>query len=280
LFHYLYNGWKNYHSHSEVDKYIKFLLKGMKSWVITEFMLANFVPATLLTGFNAEEGCVLPMIYLPALVKRGPQFLGKDGPQASCTFAHMVNILKMIINGIRVLVVNWYARNGFGHDDIPRLQHKGIISTALNFWLEIRPDLIVYVDTHPAEMSVLEEVTESMNQMISYLGKHCKHVGGNDESLPISWSREMLYIKKGEYVDRFVAALQDDVEKDRRIFARAESLVARQSDNIYVPVEDGVSTLVEVVNRLEGITKKESDFPKWKMETHVKRFPGTHGGFL
>jgi hypothetical protein len=289
----------------------------MKLWPFTEFMLANFVPATVLAGFNNRGGCVLARSYLPVLAKRIPHYLQKHGPEGMSTFAHLVNIIKMIINSIRVLVVNSRLHSlEFSIDDGLTIGHRGIISITLHFWISIQPALTEYAEVYPAEMLILDELTALLDDIMSDLAYYLRF--NRDFG---TWTTKQLEVTRGEYVDRFVAALQDDMEKywsmSRGHPGMVDASVVRISTaahagrGVVLRMADGVPTFDELMELRKyyygGISKESLDrrlwessdggnskeprarwdkstsklcFADWMMESHVEQFPGVFGGIF
>lgn len=318
LFHYLYSGWKNDQIHSRVNNHITCILKGMVNWSFTEFMLANFVPATILIGFSTDGGNVLPKIYLPALAKRTPHFLERNGPEGASTFTHLINILKMIINGIRIWAVNTRVPQRIvdgetiliDREDGINGEHRGIISIACQFWISIQPTLVEYAEKHPAEMSILDEVASPLNDFIWKAAVYLRQKEREGDDIWDVWDRSQFDVMEGEYVQRFVVALQEDIENNWRVTRWSYSVLmkvtgTREGGSTVVSLVEGVPTLDEVLklgmSYFGGVSQASRDsqlsqdehpkkpgekprspgrFPPWMMSHPVERFPGVFRGFF
>ena len=299
LFHYLYSGWKNDQIHSRLKSHVACVLKGLKIWAFAEFMLADFVPAIIFASFNTVGGCILAETYLPTLAKRTQQFLQKGGPEGSSTFTHLINLLKMIITCTRVLVVRRLPFQHFRDDDGLPLRHRGIISIAFHFWISIQPALNEYVDTHRSEKPSLETVTSLLDDLISDVAFHLAI-----HDYCISSTGESVDVTTGEYVEGFVTALQDDIQKHWVVTGMGngdlgdDSVMlniatgARDGGSINVPLFKGVPAFSEVLELWKftsgGITHERQlrrnerglSFPHWMMVDHVDRFPGVFRGLF
>jgi hypothetical protein len=253
LFHYLYSGWKNDQMHHRMNSHVMCVRKGMKNWSFTEFMLANFVPATILVGFDTPMGAVLPKIYLPALAKRIPHYLQRNGAEGAICFAHLINILKIIINGISILAANALVPDGVqngqrilvGEHGVRR-DHQGIISIVCQFWIGICPALLDYVGVHPDEASLLDEVASPLND---FFRKAILYLDRNERN---GWDIYQLDATVGDYVDRFVAALHDDIKNHWTIWRWADSVCikfmgTREDGGTTVSLLEGVPTLEDVL---------------------------------
>jgi hypothetical protein len=305
LFHYLYSGWKNDQLHSRVNNHITCVLKGMKNWPFAEFMLANFVPATVLAGFNSAGGRVLPKIYLPAIAKRTPHFLERNGPEGASAFAHLINILKMIMNGIRIRALSARVPERIFWDDETTSmniedgvsgENRGVISMACQFWISIQPVLIEYVEKHPAEMSILEEVATPLND---FMWKAAYWVSQKQWDGWDTWDGNQLDVKAGDFVERFVVALQEDMENHWMVgrldeFVTVKVTGAREGGITKVSLAEGVPTLNEVlklgISYFGGVDQETLDsqlgetkdlrFPNRMKGYRVEKFPGVFRGFF
>ena len=255
LFHYLYSGWKNDQMHHRLNNHATCVRKGMKNWSFTEFMLTNFVPATLLVAFNTSKGDVLPKIYLPLLAKRVPHYLQRNGLRGASTFTHLINLMKLMINGLSTRAVNalsrvYHVANGI----LPIFQdsehgvhadHQGIMSIICQFWIAIRPALLDYVGVHPEEGKLFDEVA---SPLVDFFRKVTVYLSDPDNRE--GWDVNQLEVTTGEYVDRFVIALQEDIENHWEL--------SRDFDAVRITATGGGRTtvsLVEGVSRLEDVLK-------------------------
>jgi hypothetical protein len=288
LFHYLYSGWKNDQMLSRVNHHTKCVLQVLKKWAFTEYMLANFVPAIILAGFESAGGCLLAKNFLPILAQRTTHFLQRNGPEGASTFTHLINILKMIINGIRVRACTERQPWDF-HDGIWR-GHRGIVSITCHFWISIQPALNQYVELHPTETSVLDEITSSLDDYMSDVRDWL--AVKKDFS---ACTREQFKVTTGEYVARFVAALQDDFEHNWAVVSEEEIVLNGNGGPIVgvytISLIEGVPTLEDLVELWKTssgeISRKSLEswprnvgFPDWMMDYQVESFPGVFQGIF
>ena len=299
LFHYLYNGWKNDQMRSRLKSHIACVLKGLKIWAFAEFMLSNFVPAIILTSFNTVGGCALANSYLPALGKSVQCLLQRGGIEGSHTFTYLINILKLIINCLNIPAAHQFPHIQPGHDDRETLGYRGIVSVAFYFWISIQPAMLEYVDIYPTRRPVLENVASLLNELISDIDFHLTIHSEGESSIGAS-----LDVSRGEYVENFVVALQDDIEKHWVVtgtgtegsvdeLAMVKIVIGpRGGGVINVPLFQGVPTFKEVQelwklslggtahDRQMEKTEKGLSFPEWMIADHVETFPGVFRGLF
>jgi hypothetical protein len=242
LFHFLYRGWKNDMVHSRPQNHTMSVLKGMKHWEFTEFMLSNFIPAILRVGFDTPGASVLPKTYLPTVAKRVPRFLAKSGPEAGLTFKYLINILKIITNYVTSQTIDeWSDMN-----EVHRT-HRGIFSVVCQFWISIIPALREYIGLHPEYSSIMGEITIPMNKFaLGALHYFTTGVAG-------SWSADLLNITDGDSVKRFIVALQDDIQAywrvyEGEIFIRANGARTNDDGGVKMSLKEGILPLFEVLS--------------------------------
>lgn len=313
LFHYLYSGWKNDHLNSRIENHITCVQKGMKDWSFTEFMLCNFVPAAVLIGFSTAGGWILPSTYLPLLAKRSSHYLQRNGPEAATTFTHLINILKIIWNSIRVRAINagvprdltWWGQILQQKEDGINVAHQGIISIGCHFWISIQPVLLDYAQSHPTEAPILDEIATPMND---FLRKAAYWLGLNKRDGWDTLNDDQLEVATGEFVERFVAALEDDISNWEVEGTQKCVRVNIGNRSVRVPSDDGILTLDEVLklglSYFGGISEEEVNtagliqvaderddtntmtprypgrLPKTMMTSPVEKFPGVFRGFF
>lgn len=157
LFHYLYRGWRNDFTHGLLQNHVGYIKKGLKHWPFTEFVLTEFLPAALYVGFNMNFGWILCSNYLPPLADRISKLLKRDDSQAIATFSHLATILKIIMNGCMQQYSRWKKTLKGFHP-----LHRGIVSVACQFWLALLPAVNEYVDRHPNDSVLTDDVNNAL----------------------------------------------------------------------------------------------------------------------
>jgi hypothetical protein len=208
LFYYLYTGWRNCLVSNQLQDHCTYIRKGLKHWEFTEFMLRSFIPATLQIGLNSINGWIIPSTYLPLVAKRVARLLQKGGAEGIATFGYLVNILKMIMNGIIIQNIRWKD-----NDQIFAIhpEHKGIISILCQFWLSIAPDMKVYVlNPHLERDTSFEDVSEALSTFAHLT------IRAFDGSASIDnegvWDMDQFMVREGPYVKNFTSMIQKDMD--------------------------------------------------------------------
>ncbi|RDL40309.1 uncharacterized protein BP5553_00288 [Venustampulla echinocandica] len=201
LFHYLYNGWRKDLAQSSVEQHIKYLKKGMSRWEFTVFLLSDFIPAALHVGFESTAGWALCATYLPALSRRVGILLQKRNTKADLTFQCVINILKIILNGIQIL----YLRTG-NNDTVGSTSHQRIIGVVSQFWLSLALPINQYADPYPDKNSSIRFVGTALTKFICYASRIRNTDSGSDD-LRIG----QFEVNMGENFERFVSVLTQDI---------------------------------------------------------------------
>jgi len=215
LFHYLYSGWRNCLIIGQLDNHVAYIEKGMKYWDFMEFMLASFIPAALHIGFICPGGWIIPSTYLPALANQVRRLLERGGIQGSATFGHMIDILRIIMNGILTQNGNW---QNSGSDILGiHPEHRGMISSACQFWLSVSPDMKTYLTSHPDDerAAFFEDVSGSLTSfaettLCSFMDSAMDFSGG-------SGNIGLFVLQEGPYMKNFVGIITDDVNNNWRL---------------------------------------------------------------
>lgn len=204
LFYYLHGGWKNALISGNMQNYTSHIKKGLKRWEFSKFIFSEFVPAILDAGFNAG-GWLLCQSFLPAFSSKIRRLLDKLDGNTTWVFEHMINILKIIMNG-----TNMWARN-FGHNiQAVHPDHRGILCTAYKFWFSVAPCMRQYIERHPELTADLEEVTDPLSSFI-YNSLQTFSTGELEPPFPLLTGQ--FDTMKGKYTDKFTAVMVQDIQE-------------------------------------------------------------------
>jgi hypothetical protein len=247
LFHYLYSGWINDLVHCRLKNHSNCVSKGMGEWQFAEFLITNYVPATILAGFNTVSGSILTNTYLNILPKWIERYLEGNGLKGEATFKHTINLIKMIVNGVFVRALNAQDNDSGGWDDDDMILgihpvHQGILSVACHFCNVIYRPMLVYAANNPEHLAALSQVAGAIKRFYSKASLPA------DERAHVRWVEEPLEVETGEYVDRFFGAVKENIEKHWGSGSRPGSVVIRsgQSQSEVSPA-DNVPRLDDVM---------------------------------
>ncbi|PBP15589.1 Mus7/MMS22 family protein [Diplocarpon rosae] len=201
LFHYLFNGWKSAIVSTRLDSYTSCIRKGMKWWEFTKFMLAELLPAFIVTGFKSS-GWLLCSTFLPAITKRVVRILENTDSKSSWVFENLLNILKMVMNGAIVLARQFNYRLNGVHPN-----HRGILSVTFKFWMAIALPMRQYAIRHSQE-DALEEVTDPLSSFI-YSALHTFHTSEPNVYHPDG----QFDVHQGKCTDAFAANVTQDIQE-------------------------------------------------------------------
>lgn len=203
LFHYLYRGWRRNLITGPLQTHMGYVRTGMKHWDFVEFMLINYVPAALHVGFNLEAGWIVASAYLPLLANRVPRLLEKGGPQASATFGHVINILKIIMNGFTERKLRWESNIKGVH-----AKNRGITAVACQFWLAVTPFMKGYAADYPGFRGDFDDVAERLNTFAQLTIRYLD--GGVQED----WITRPFEVIDGPQVKSFVKMIEEDIRNN------------------------------------------------------------------
>ncbi|TVY75642.1 Protein mms22 [Lachnellula suecica] len=202
LFHYLYTGWRKDMIHGRVGKHMSYVKKGMKRPEFVTFLMTEFMPAALHVGFHSIGGWVLCATYLPILSSRVINMLHNKDSEAASAFGYLVNILRIIVNGISTR----YVGTGFNGVD---LTYQAMVSVACQFWLSVALPTRQYTDADSEARVLLSEVTAPLTRFIL---QACQpQEAGFGTGL---WEIEQLQVKNGDHIENFVDIMTKDI-RDR-----------------------------------------------------------------
>jgi hypothetical protein len=249
LLWYLLNRWKSSMVSGRMDNYMNGLNQGMKRWDFYKWMLSDFLPSALEAGFHAD-GWILCSTFLHPLARQAARLLEEGDEKSQWVFEHLVNILKIIMNGTIA-----YSRRPGGIKPSTR----GILAVAYKFWLSIAPLMRQFIERHPSEADILLEVAEPLSRFIY----HALQTFVSSE--PAFWHpTRILNIRKGRLHDKFSAAFVEDIKEFWEFEDEVgEKVVVKSRTKERSPVQWFGVTLKEV---LEG-----------EITMYQVLFPGTSG---
>ncbi|CZT01917.1 uncharacterized protein RAG0_09305 [Rhynchosporium agropyri] len=204
LYYYLHSGWTLALVSNRMDNFISCIRTGMKWWDFTKFMLSDFVPAIITTGFNSSAW-LLCSIFLPAISSRVISLLDTKDNKSAWVFESIVNILKMIMNGT-IMQTRLYERSLLGmHPD-----HHGILAVAFRFWFAIALPIRQYATRRSQdEVLTLEEVADPLSSFIYHA------VNTFQMNDPFIYVPEGQFdVHKGKYTDKFVKHIVADIKEN------------------------------------------------------------------
>ena len=203
LFHFLYSGWKNQATGGIVRKHRHLIREGMKHWVFVNFMLTEYVPATICVGFNTPGVWILNIAYLSVLATQITKRLEGNHPiQVKATFKYTLNLMKVIMNGL--LDLNSRATLHCMED----LEYdRGMMSIVCQFWLAVETPMKNYASNQNAEdRSMLDEILGAFENVRSQMLLRMRYTGHGD------WGVAPFDITVGKYTQRFASIIKEDVE--------------------------------------------------------------------
>lgn len=201
LFHYLYNGWKQDLAQGSIEQHIGYLTKGMSRWEFTLFLLSEFVPAAVYVGFEMTAGWALCATYLPPLSRRVTDLLQKRNAKADLAFQFVVNIIRIILNGIITL-----HRRDLEDNTSGSISHQSIIQVVSRFWLSLVLPLNQYADPYPEKASSIRYLGTSLTKYIFYASQPRNTNSGSHDL-----GMDKLEVNMGDNLERFVSALEQDI---------------------------------------------------------------------
>ncbi|KAK0117155.1 hypothetical protein ONS96_012989 [Cadophora gregata f. sp. sojae] len=209
LYHYLHSGWTKALVQNRLGSFRSCIRTGMKWWNFTKFMLSDYIPAILATGFNSSAW-LLCSIFLPAIGSSLFGLLEDIDHKSAWIFESLLNILKMIMNGT-IMQAHLYERNILGvHPN-----HRGILAVTFKFWFAIALPMRQYAMQHSQE-AALEEVTDPLSSFI-YHTVHAFQTGDPFIQVP----EGQFDVHKGKHTDGFVKHILEDI-KDNWQFSDEE----------------------------------------------------------
>ncbi|TVY18600.1 Protein mms22 [Lachnellula arida] len=200
LFHYLYSGWRKDLIQCRVGRHMNYVKKGMKRPEFTHFLMTEFLPAALHVGFHSIGGWVLCATYLPVLSNRIIKIFQKKDAEAAFVFKHLVNILRIILNGIS----ESYVGTGFTGVD---LDYQAIVSATCQFWLSVDLPMRQYAGPDPEKRTLVGEVTGPLTRFIF---QACQP--SEDGFGPVLWEIERLEVINGDHIESFVSSITEDIK--------------------------------------------------------------------
>jgi hypothetical protein len=218
LFYYLLGGWKKaiVSGEDKMRKHTVHLKKAMKHAGFMRFLLTDFIPAILRTGFRSiwTQPSIIYLAYLPSLASRVAELLIDDEAEARATFHLVINLLRMVMNCL-LAKQDYTVLQRF---PCPQRLERSVRTVACQFWFEITPSLMNYVqrfrnkapedeqgfwEVHKPFVHYMERMAERLNPPYT-----CKY----------DWMIPQWPVEEGESCVKFEAALEEDI-RDRRTVA-------------------------------------------------------------
>jgi hypothetical protein len=211
LFYYLLGGWKKAFVSGEekMRKHIKHLNRAMKHSNFMSFLLAEFVPAILQTGFRnfRTRASMIHLAYLPSLAHRIGELLNGEEAKATHFFRQVINLLRIIMNCL-------LAR--FEYTIVPMFwdplgEERSVRTMVCYFWLEVTPYLMNHAqrvrDKTPEDEQLLQELDQPF---LHYLKRMDERLDPPYECAK-DWMIPLWPVEDGRYCADFEKALEDDI---------------------------------------------------------------------
>jgi hypothetical protein len=199
LSHYLWMGWRHDFVKGQMLNHVSYITKGLKYFDFLDFMLNSYVPAVLEVSFSSDCGWIIPSTYLPPLAKRIIRDLENRGTKVAEIFGSSINLLKLILNGLAFLSVEWDGIKGI------HPKNRGIIAVACQFCISISPSIQAYVEDHPDQMEAFDAVSNALTMFSQFA--ILKFKDENRGGLGMN----LLERTEGPYVNDFVAMMMADI---------------------------------------------------------------------
>lgn len=196
LFYFLHGAWQKALTSGTMTNYIQCIKKTLRRWDFADLMLAEFLPAVISIGFRAD-GWILCSTFLAPLTKRVSRLLETFDNRSERAFEHLVNLLRLIMNGI---IHQHRTRGGV------QSTNRGIISVAMKFWLAISVPMRQYIERHPSSTATLSEVSDPLTHFIWHA------LQSFHSSEPEFWNPTgQIDVRKSKHFDEFVAVFEGDI---------------------------------------------------------------------
>jgi hypothetical protein len=221
LFYYLLGGWKKafVSGKEKMRNHMTHLKRAMKHTDFMNFLLADFIPAILRIGFRSiwTYASMIYLAYLPRLALRVAELLNDDESDAR-TFRQLINLLRIIMNCL--LVHQDYT--AIPRFPCPQRLERSVRTVACQFWLEVAPFLMNYVQRFRNEAPEDEQAFwELHKRFLHYMERMAKrldppYICEQDWMIP-PWP-----VQEGEYCAKFEAALEEDIKGCQIVHGRRE----------------------------------------------------------
>jgi hypothetical protein len=211
LFYYLIGGWKKAFVSGEkkMRQHMLHLKKAMKHADFVVFLLADFVPAIIRTGFRSfwSQASLIHLAYLPRLASRVAELLNGDEAEASTTFRLVINLLRIFMNCL-------FAKKDYTvipRFPCPQRRERSVRTVTCQFWLEVTPSLMNYVqrihNKVPEDEQAFWEVHKPFFHYMERMAKRLDppYTCEND------WMISQWPVDQGEYCAKFEAALEENI---------------------------------------------------------------------
>ncbi|KAL2073557.1 hypothetical protein VTL71DRAFT_10883 [Oculimacula yallundae] len=250
LYYYLHSGWTLALVSNRMDNFISCIRTGMKWWDFTKFMLSDFIPAIIDTGFQ-WAAWLLSSIFLPAISDRVISLLDNKDHKSAWVFESLLNILKMIMNET-IIYARDHERTLHGvHPD-----HRGILAITFRFWFAIALPMRQYATRHSEdEERALEEVADPLSSFIYHTVNAFQT---NDPFIHVPEGQ--FDVHRGKYTHRFKLHIIGDV-KENWEFSNEDcfAVVVKTRSNELSPVTVSRESLREVLEG--GLGRYECAYP-------------------
>jgi hypothetical protein len=211
FFHYLTGSWKKVliYGETKMRQHILHLKKTMKNENFMVFLLVDFVPAIIRTGFRSfyTQASLIHLVYLPNLASRVAKLLNGDDAEASTTFRLVINLLRIFMNCL-------FAKKDYTvipRFPCPQRRERSVRTVACQFWLEVTPSLMNYVqrirNKVPEDEQAFWEVHKPFFHYMERMAKCLDppYTCENDWMIP-QWP-----VVNGQYCAKFEADLEADI---------------------------------------------------------------------
>jgi hypothetical protein len=253
LFYYLIGGWKKAYVHGEgaMSKHIKHLDKAMKNSDFMSFLLADFIPAIVQTGFKnlLTQASLTYLAYFPSLAYRIGALLSGEEAEASRFFRQVINLLRIIMNCLlgpdqdNAMPMYWNPRN----------EERSVRTMVCYFWLEVMPYLENHIqrirDETPEDEQRFNELNQAFLHYLKRMEEHVDYPEGCPDECPHDWMIEVYPVEDTHFCADFERVLEDDIgdrvirsgEMSVKLGQSTYRVLLRRYDNMIPTFEDVLS---------------------------------------
>lgn len=206
LFYYLLGGWKKalVSGEAKMHEHRRHIKRAMKETDFMLFLLNDFVPAIIQTGFRHlwSRANMMYAAYLPRLADKIGDYLNGDKALAQPIFEKVMNLLRIIMN----CLLARYEHTVQLRFPFPKAEERTVRSMACLFWLEVTPHLENYV----RRVSKEESLQELNQPYLRYLERMDDRLDPPHECKQ-DWMIPLWPVEEGKCRAGFEKALEDDI---------------------------------------------------------------------
>ncbi|KAG9233508.1 Mus7/MMS22 family-domain-containing protein [Amylocarpus encephaloides] len=205
FFHYLYSGWKRDVTRNNFQQHVKYIGKGLRRFEFVSFLLTDFLPAALRSGFNFTGGWILCATYLPVLSARLIQLLQKKDTQQPFPFESLLNLLRIMGNGLNS---STFISDVVVEDNAAQTPLQCITQVIFTFWLSISHPVRQHVACCAEKSRMVDLIEASLISSITHPARLKTLLIANNPS-----KLEEFQVGLGQHFKYFVSVLENDMNE-------------------------------------------------------------------